>query len=381
MTRDIYVQARADHVASLASATPLSAIEELVWNALDADAREVKVDLVQNPLGGIDAVRVADDGSGIDILRAEDTFGSLGGSWKKDGSSLTVAYGRRLHGRHGRGRFKAFALGSRVEWRTTMKAGEGLLSYTLSGDAAEPGLFHIEQAASPGPATGTEVYITGVRATVDSLLYPDVVVQALAARFALYLKAYPDVSVYFCGIPVSPVIVQKHVDDYTVRLENGQEARLEVIEWRKRFSGKGRIVFCGRDGFALYERPSGVRSGQTFSYTAYMQSARFAELSAENALVMDELHPEVRAWLDAARRVLKEHFHRRAEEEGEARLAKWIAEKSYPFAADDASDERRRFDEGVADMRAHLDGFDAMPPSERAYLFNLLKSSLLTTNH
>ena len=62
------------------------------------------------------------------------------------------------------------------------------------------------------------------------------------------------------------------------------------------------------------------------------------------------------------------------------RLAKWIAEKSYPFAADDTSDERRRFDEGVAEMRAHLEGFDALPATERTYLFNLLKSSI-ATNH
>ena len=69
MTKDIYVQARADHVASLASASPLAAIEELIWNALDADAREVRVDLVTNALGGIDAVRVSDDGTGVYILR------------------------------------------------------------------------------------------------------------------------------------------------------------------------------------------------------------------------------------------------------------------------------------------------------------------------
>lgn len=376
MTRDIYVQARADHVASLASATPLSAIEELVWNALDADAREVRVDLVQNPLGGVDAIRVSDDGSGIDILKVEDTFGSLGGSWKMEGATLTATYGRRLHGRHGRGRFKAFALGTHVEWRTTMRAGEGLLSYVLSGDVSEPGLFHIAQSETPGPATGTEVFVTGIRATADSLTVPDMVVQALAAKFALYLKAYPDVRVYFCGIPVSPVIVQKQASDYVVKLENGQEAKLEVIEWRKKFSGKGRIVFCGRDGFALHERPSGVRSGQPFSYTAYLQGARFAELAAENALVMDELHPEVRAWLDAVRKVLKEYFHRRAEEESAERLAKWLSEGSYPFAADDTSDERRRFDEGVSDLRAHLDGFDALPVAERTYLFALLKRSL-----
>ncbi len=376
MTRDIYVQARADHVASLASATPLSAIEELVWNALDADAREVKVDLVQNPLGGVDAIRVSDDGGGIDILKVEDTFGSLGGSWKMEGATLTATYGRRLHGRHGRGRFKAFALGTHVEWRTTMRAGEGLLSYVLSGDASEPGLFHIAQSATPGPATGTEVFVTGIRATADSLTVPDMVVQALAAKFALYLKAYPDVRVYFCGIPISPVIVQKQSNGYVVKLENGQEAKLEVIEWRKKFSGKGRIVFCGRDGFALHERPSGVRSGQPFSYTAYLQGARFAELAAENALVMDELHPEVRAWLDAVRKVLKEYFRRRAEEESAERLAKWISEGSYPFAADDTSETRRRFDDGVADLRAHLDGFDALPVAERTYLFALLRRTL-----
>ena len=378
MTKDIYVQAKADHIASLARATPLSAVEELVWNALDADAREVRVDLVQNALGGIDAVRVSDDGTGIDILRSEETFGSLGGSWKlqEAAGAGRPPYHRRLHGRHGRGRFKAFALGTHVEWRTTMKAGDGLLSYTLAGDASDPGVFHVASAATPGPATGTEVFVTGVRATVESLARPELVVQTLAAKFALYLKAYPGVSVYFCGLPVSPVIVQKGTTDYTVRLESGQEAKLEVIEWRKKFAGKGRIVFCGRDGFTLYERPSGVRSGQPFSYTAYLVGARFGELSAENALVMDELHPEVRAWLDATRAILKEHFHRRAEEAAQERLRRWIDEKIYPFAPDDASAARAAFDAGVAEMRARLDGFDSLSVAERGYLFALIRKAV-----
>ena len=371
MSRAIYVQARADHVASLASAAPLSAIEELVWNALDADAREVRIDLVQNALGGIDEIRVSDDGSGIDILRAEETFGSLGGSWKMAEGTTTRREHRRLHGRHGCGRFKAFALGTHVAWRTTMQVGGNLLSYALEGDASEPGVFHIEQT-SPGPATGTEVSITGVRATADSLTAPGPAVQALAAKFALYLKAYPGVKVWYCGIPVSPVIVQKAVTDYEVRLDGGPSAKLEVIEWRKKFSGKGRIVFCGRDGFTLHERPAGVRSGQPFSYTAYLVGGRFGELAAENALVMDELHPEVRAWLDATRKILKGHFRRRADAAAAERLAKWIAEKSYPFAADDTSPERARFDARATDLRAHLEGFDALQASERAYLFQLI---------
>ena len=376
MTKDIYVQARADHVASLASAAPLAAVEELIWNALDADAREVRVDLVTNPLGGIDAIRVTDDGTGIDILRADETFGSLGGSWKRTEGATTVSLHRRLHGRHGRGRFKTFALGSHVEWRTTMRAGGDLLSYTLSGDATEPGVFHVVPADGTGPATGTEVFVTGVHANAEALSDAAAAVQTLAAKFALYLKAYPDVSIYYCGLPVSPVIVQRRCTDYAVDLGNGQSTKLEVIEWRRRFPGTGRLVFCGRDGFALYDRPAGVRPGWTYSFTAYLVSPRFSELAAENALVMDELHPEVRAYLDAARHLLRDHFRARVAEDAEGRVAKWIAEKSYPFAADDASPERAAFDAGVAEMRAHLDSFDSLPASERTYLFALLRKAI-----
>ena len=73
MTRDIRVQAKADYIASLSHASPLAAIEELVWNALDADAREVKIDLIQNALGAVEAIRISDDGAGVDIDRIDST--------------------------------------------------------------------------------------------------------------------------------------------------------------------------------------------------------------------------------------------------------------------------------------------------------------------
>ena len=380
MTRDIKVQAKGDYIASLSHASPVAAIEELVWNALDADAREVKIDIVQNALGAVEAVRVTDDGAGVDVDRIDATFGGLGGSWKKD-RATTIGLRRRLHGRHGRGRFKAFALGSHVEWRTTRAAiaaggpdaSAPLKSHVISGDLENPGVFKLEEV-EPGFATGTEVYITNIRPTVDSLTAADTVVPALAAKFALYLKAYPNVHVYFSGIPVTPVIVRKAVTDYRLQLPSGAEAKMEVIEWRRRFVGSGKLVFCGKDGFALHEQPAGVRPGAAFSFTAYVISPRFAELNAENMLLMDELNPETRAYLDAARKTLRDHFRVRAAEADASRVEEWIREGSYPFAKDDASEARKRFDAAVDDMRAHLDGFDAYPASERKYLFGLLKS-------
>ena len=304
--KQIFVQAQADHIESLSKAAPISALEELIWNALDADARQVQVDLVVNALGAVDAVRVSDDGSGIDVLKADSTFGSLGGSWKRN-SSQTSQSRRRLHGRHGRGRFKAFALGDHVEWRTTVRTGGELLSYVLSGDIEKPGVFNLEASGTPGPATGTEVFIENVRANCDSLLTAEETVQSLASKFALYLKSYPDVRIYFNGIPVTPVIVQRETTDYKLHFDNGSEAKLEVIEWKRKFTGEGRLVFAGPDGFELHEIPSLVRSGG-LAFTAYLVSERLPALAAENALVMDELNPEVRMYLDEVRRILKSHF-------------------------------------------------------------------------
>ena len=304
--QQIFVRAQPDHIESLSKAAPLSAIEELVWNALDADARQVQVDLITNALGAVEAVRVSDDGTGIDVPRAEATFGGLGGSWKRGAEQTAVAH-RRLHGRHGRGRFKAFALGDHVEWRTTLRTEAGLASYTLSGDLSAPGVFNLEAAERPGPATGTEVYVENIRATCDSLLTAEETVQSLASRFALYLKSYPDVRIYFNGLPVTPVIVQKRTTDYRLHLANGAEAKLEVIEWKRKFVGAGRLVFAGADGFALHETPAAVRSGGV-PFTAYLVSDRIPRLAAENALVMDELNPEVRMYLDEAKKVLKAHF-------------------------------------------------------------------------
>lgn len=319
--KQIYVQAQADHIASLAKAAPISALEELVWNALDADAKEVRVDLITNALGAVDAVRISDDGTGIDVLRADATFGSLGGSWKRLGTATEYAH-RRLHGRHGRGRFKAFALGAHVEWRTTVRLDGELMSYTLGGDIANPGLFELETQEKPGPGTGTEVYITNATVNCDTLLDAAQTVQALAAKFALYLKSYPDVRIFFNGLPVTPVVVQKGVSDYTLTLENGATAKLEVIEWKSKFVGAGKLVWSGADGFELHEQAPGVRSGGQ-PYTAYLVAPRLTALAAENALVMGELHPEVRMYLDAAKKVLKAHFLAEADDAIDAFKREW----------------------------------------------------------
>lgn len=48
-----------------ATRDPIRAIAEFVWNALDADSTNIQVTLERNDLGGLEAIRVIDNGSEV----------------------------------------------------------------------------------------------------------------------------------------------------------------------------------------------------------------------------------------------------------------------------------------------------------------------------
>ena len=376
--KDIHVQAQKDHITSLCTASPIQALTELVWNALDADAFDVKIDVIQNPLGGIDAIRVSDDGAGVNALEAERHFGNLGGSWKRDASKTPLS-GRVLHGSKGKGRFKAFALGDHVEWRSTLQTAAGLRSFVLTGTAQTPDLFTLTDAPTPGPATGTEVMITGIHNALGSLLETAWVVQQFASNFALYLKAYPNVRIYYQGLLVNPVIVQRASMTYHLKSSEGSKAELQVIEWKTKQS-RGKIVFCNTDGFALHEVDAAVRPGSGFNYTAYLVSSRFAALHDENLLILDEMHPEIKAFLDAARDILRRHFRERREALAAELVQQWQADGVYPYAGASASEAdaeaRKRFEACALTVRSYSDNFDILSVVEKKLLFRLLRETL-----
>lgn len=374
MSRKIYVQAQSDHMELLSKASPFSAIEELVWNALDADAKEVKIDTFKNGINGIEAIRIADDGSGIDVLQADSTFGSLGGSWKKDETGTRMLK-RKLHGHRGSGRFKAFSLGTHVEWRTTMRAGNDLLSYKISGDLSDIGLFEIEAYSSPGPATGTEVYIQNSGPNCTVLSDTAETIQILASKFALYLMNYPDVKIYFDGLPVTPAIVQQRVVEKAFATNDGETVKLRIIEWRKKFSGAGKLVLAGRDGFRCAEYATGTRAGG-IPYTAYLISEKVTRLANENALELGELHPEVRELIDGAKKTLKQYFRDLADDKAAAFIGNWSHEGSYPYPDEDISKERSAFDKNALELASRFNDFNDLSADERRIIFKLLKCAM-----
>ena len=110
------IQVQDDHLARIAQTRkPVLALAELIWNAVDADATRIDVTLINNDLDGLEAIEVTDNGHGIPYAQAEDLFSRLGGSWKQSRTHSNEE-NRILHGKEGRGRFRAFSLGRVVEW-------------------------------------------------------------------------------------------------------------------------------------------------------------------------------------------------------------------------------------------------------------------------
>ena len=108
-----HVDVKEDHLRRLVR-KPLAGVIELIWNALDADASEVRVSFSEGALGGIADVRVTDDGTGMSPEFTVEVFRLLGGSWKA--RAVRSPGNRPLHGRSGEGRWKAFGIGPHVRW-------------------------------------------------------------------------------------------------------------------------------------------------------------------------------------------------------------------------------------------------------------------------
>ncbi len=74
----VVVAVEQDHLERLIK-RPIGGINELLWNAVDADATEISADLVQDSWGGLEAVAVRDNDTGITREQADLYFGHLGG--------------------------------------------------------------------------------------------------------------------------------------------------------------------------------------------------------------------------------------------------------------------------------------------------------------
>ena len=379
----IEVQAQPDHLDSLAKGKPLFALAEIIWNAFDADAHQVRVLVKENGIDGVEEITIQDDGHGLSHDEAETAFGYLGGSWKKK-AGRTVGEKRILHGREGKGRFKAFALGNEVTWKTIFRANGSAQEFRILGNRSNLKKFTIETpTVLKAGRTGTVVTISQITEPLGVLAEDGIAAERLTEFFALYLRDYPSARLFFRGEEITPALVQKDFREYplnNIDIGGGEKASavLQIVEWHSKRDRK--ICLCNEGGFTLHEIDAGIRPGPEFQFTAYLRSATIADLHQENRLELEDLEPSLKALVDAARDQMRAHFREKKATAGADLVREWKEEGIYPYQgeSEDPIETARRqvFEICALNVHEYLADFRRSDTKSRKFTFRILREAL-----
>lgn len=347
---DYTVEIQPDFLERQAKASPITAVAELIWNGLDADATAITVGLEDDQLGGLKKIIVTDNGLGMPHAEAPTLFRNLGGSWKRHGAR-TKQRNRQLHGQEGRGRFKAFALGRAVDWQCTYARDGRLFRYDIT--ILESDIRHVrigEEVEAPGTTpTGVTVIVSDLKRNFVSLK-PQNSVQEFSEIFAIYLKDYRDIAIIIDGERIDPAVaIAKTWDEGLTPIAddegNAHSAALEVIEWHRQT--KRALYLCNEQGFPLSQVEARFHVGD-FHFSAYLKSSLISALQKDNRLELAEMVPALVAVTEEARGKIKEIFRERASERAKLVVDDWKAQNLYPYEGEAASQieraERQIFD-------------------------------------
>lgn len=384
--RKVPLTVGADYAQGLTRCSPRVGLAELIWNALDADATEVRVSVHENDMGGVRLIEVKDNGTGMDPTRAERSFDRLGESWKK--TQRTTDAGRAMHGHNGRGRFKACGLGRSVEWHTTFREINGkAISFQIDLNADNPRSCDISDAiaAPAGAKTGTLVRIQDVEPTAGALKN-DALAQHLTEEFAHYLRRVPGAKIFLDGSRLNPDALIEHEESIPlppIEIAGGKKvtAKLQLVEWRTSDEHR-RMILCRKDGMAIADVPlrAHLLDGHV---TAYVESDHFEkagvhQVTDEQIEYLDEVRPIILAVRDA----VKSYERGRLSKKAEAKVKEWKDANVYPFSEEPQTSvetiERDVFNIVAVEVDRYLPRFAALPHATKRLNFSLLRRVIET---
>ncbi|KQT59823.1 MULTISPECIES: ATP-binding protein [unclassified Aureimonas] len=369
-----------DHLRKLSGAKPIPAVAELIWNGVDADATRVDLELdLENVLDP--SITVRDNGHGIPHEDVEGLFGKLGGSWKGHGNRSKIK-NRILHGKEGKGRFKALALGRVANWISVYRKDGKTLRFTISiiRDALVDVRVSEPDVVPNTLPTGIEIRITELD-HIFRTLQPDQSVPSLSAIFALYLTTYKDVSIYVEHQKLDPdaIIGARETFPLPDIEDDGEtyQANVELIEW---LAGDERWMFlCGPEGFPFFRStPNFHTPGRNFS--AYLKSDYVNVLQRQGLIDLADMNAPLQSACQAAAERIKLFFKEKDAEDARNEIEKWQADDVYPYREEPRTSveraERQVFDILALNLNRQIPDFAELDKRNRAFQLRMLKHAV-----
>ena len=285
MSKFIDIGVERDHIEAQTKANGLTALSELVWNSLDADATEIHVDYKATSLGGYEFIRVKDNGHGLTYEKAQDVFSRLGGSEKK--IKTQSPGGRPYHGKEGKGRYKSLALGDLVEFRSTYETNEGHSEFTARIDRNQLSKTEFSDLTQLKKGTGRkgfQITISNINTKAGEQAVKVSNRKELEERFASYWISYPNFAILFNGDELEFRSIIKNTEHLPIIIEKKgieHSFAIKIIEWN--FDNKRKTYLCNNEGIPFLEVNIGLRSS-AIPISIFIQSSYIETLQRNNTI-------------------------------------------------------------------------------------------------
>jgi hypothetical protein len=377
------VVAEEDFVEKLTLAGPAQALAELIWNGLDAEATEVSI-AVDNSQLGLQAIRVRDNGHGISPQDAEELFVHLGGSWKRTANKSKNGT-RVLHGKEGKGRFRALALGRVAEWSvTTQNKTKELVRYRMTVIKDNAKEFRLTPASIVNGDAKTGIEVTISEPSRQWRLDAPSIFQELNEIYMLYLKEYPDVQIRFLGRHLDPTKLIEFKKTYTLPPipdldHTTHPVELDVFEWKPETERS--LYLCNEESVPLHKIGPGIGiQAPGFNFSAYLKSTYVSQLYRRGMLEVGGLDVRMNEAIENAKAELRNHFKARSKEKLKGLVDEWKKEEVYPYKEEPKNPvqkvERQVFDLVAVTTATNLPDFQTQDPRNRKFQLRMLKQAI-----
>lgn len=375
------VQLTNEHLAKFLNTKPVRALEELIWNALDADANEIDIIMERNELQGIESIIITDNGRGINYENVTSYFGNLGNSHKLE--KKFSPGGRKYHGKQGEGRYSAFVLGENVKWYSVSEQNGQFNEFDINGDLNQLKTFEVSQPSNSfSDCTGVTVRIDNlVHENIDKLEKTYELYQSLSMTFSPYLLAYKGIKINIDGHEINPNEIIKDTMEHEISVITDTagiiRGSLKIIEWK---AGRHKNLYlCGLEDNCIDEENMSFRTS-SFSHTAFLKSKVISALVEENRLEIRELDENFITLRDEALKKIKEIYRDRLANAASDEVKKIKEDNIYPYTGEAKNDvdkaTRQVFDIFAYKVNEFIPEFSRTTKNSKKFTYRLLKEAL-----
>ncbi|HMH31607.1 MAG TPA: ATP-binding protein [Puia sp.] len=381
MSKFIDIGVERDHIEAQTKANGLTALSELIWNSLDADATEIHINYRPTSLGGYEYIQIKDNGHGLTYEKAQDVFSRLGGSEKKINNQSPG--GRPYHGKEGKGRYKSLALGDLVEFRSIYQIKGQFSEFTAKIDRNQLSTTEFSDLVNLKKGkhnSSFEITITNVNSKNVEQAVTVTNRKELEERFASYWITYPNFRILFNGDELAFKSIIKHTDQESIVIDkDGTEYSftIKIIEWN--FDNKRKTYLCNTDGIPFLEVNIGLRSS-SIPVSVFIQSDYIEKIQRDNTIDFWESDEIVSEAHKRSKNFTREYIRNRLHYYSKAFIDELKEKDIYPYKGDAENvvevTKRQVFDIVALQLHEYLPSFNEQDDKGKKLTLALVSEAL-----